>query len=94
MWIDCYILSKSGEVVKCMNIINTTHQGIIILGKVFNSVLPYYNKPMDSSIFNIFVVRNISDTLKHWILTDIKKKIMIIQHADQIIAIPLIHTEC
>lgn len=49
---------------------------------------------MDSSIFNIFVVRNISDTLKHWILTDIKKKIMIIQHADQIIAIPLIHTEC
>lgn len=91
---DCYILSKSGEVVKCMNIINTTHQGIIILGKVFNSVLPYYNKPMDSSIFNIFVVRNISDTLKHWILTDIKKKIMIIQHADQIIAIPLIHTEC
>ncbi|KAF0687424.1 Uncharacterized protein FWK35_00037573, partial [Aphis craccivora] len=33
---DCYILSKSGEVVKCMNIINTTHHGIIILGKVFN----------------------------------------------------------
>lgn len=91
---DCYILSKFGEVVKCMNIINTTHHGIIILGKVFNSVLPYYNKPMDSSIFNIFIVRNISDTLKHWILTDIKKKIMIIQHADQIIAIPLIHTEC
>lgn len=89
---DCYILSKQEEVVKCVNIISISND-IIIIGKVFDTILPYFNKPADSSLFSIFSVKNLSNSLKYWKLTDIKKKMMVILHADEMIAMPLIHTE-
>lgn len=90
---DCYILSKAGEVVKCINIINTAN-GIVIIGKMFDLVLPYFESPVNSSIFSIFLVNNLSNTSKQWKLSDIKKKLMFILYGDEMITMPIIHTEC
>ena len=91
---DSYILTKTGEIVKCLNIINTSAYGIIIMGKIFNSVLPYFKKPANSAIFNIFLIKDMANTLNYWKLKDVKKKIMVILLSDELIAMPLIHTEC
>lgn len=90
----CLILDKFKiNVAKCINIINTAN-GIVIMGKMFDSVIPYFESPIDSSVFNIFIVNNLSNILKQWKLTDIKKKLMFIQYADEMITMPIIHTEC
>lgn len=89
---DSFILTKNGEIVKCMNF--AQKDGIIMLiGKKFNILLPYFVDPINSTIIEIFEIKNLSDQLKHWAISDIKKKMMIFHHSGKKIAMPIIHTD-
>lgn len=51
-----------------------------------------YSTPINSSDLGIYVVNRLSDSLKYWNISDIKKKIMILFWNDKLIAVPLLHS--
>ncbi|XP_025422739.1 uncharacterized protein LOC112692323 [Sipha flava] len=77
---DSFILTKNGEVVKCMNFVQK--DGIIMLiKKKFNILLPYFEDPINSTIIDIFKIKKLSSRLKYWIIYNIKKKMMVLHHS-------------
>jgi hypothetical protein len=66
---------------------------IMHIGKKFNILLPYFVDPINSTIIEIFEIKNLSDQLKHWAISNIKKKMMIFHHSGKKIAMPIIHTD-
>lgn len=87
---DCFILTKDKQVVKCLIIANDGE--ILILGKYFKSVLPFFSEPIDSSKLDIFLVENLSDNIRSWKMSEISKKIMILKNENQLVAMPILHS--
>lgn len=75
-----------------MNFVKTSQGSIKLVGKAFEIMIPLYKKPVDSTIFDIYIVKNLSNKLSCWDYLDIKKKIMLIEHENNLIAMPIIHT--
>lgn len=48
---------------------------------------------MDSSILFIYEVKNLSKTIQCWKMLDLKKKMIVFNHHDKYIAMPMIHSE-
>jgi len=88
---DSFILTKDKQVVKCLNIISNDSE-IIILGKYFKSVFPFFSEPIDSSKLDIFLVENLSDNIRSWKISEISKKVMILKNENQFVAMPILHT--
>jgi hypothetical protein len=88
---DSFILTKDGEVVKCVNIIEINNN-ILILGKQFYHVTPFFIEPINSTILDMYQVKNLSEILNYWNITDIKRKIIIFNHDKKIIALSIIHS--
>lgn len=88
---DSFILTKDGEVVKCVNIIEMNNN-ILIIGKKCNHALPFFIEPINSIKLDMYFVKNISETLNYWNMTDIKRKMMIFNHGNKMIAMPVMHT--
>jgi len=88
---ESYILAKNEEVVKCLNIVHIQNN-IILIGKKFELKTMLYEKPMDSTKFDIFIVKNLSDDLKIWDISEIKKKVMLIYDGKSSKSMPIIHT--
>ncbi|XP_025407624.1 uncharacterized protein LOC112681595 [Sipha flava] len=88
---DSFILTKDGEIVKCVNIIEINNN-ILILGKNFYHVTPFFIEPINSTILDMHQVKNLSEILNNWNITDIKRKMMIFNHDKKIIALSIIHS--
>lgn len=88
---DCFILTNSGEVVKCVNVIEMNNN-ILIIGKQYNNVTPFFIEPINSKKLDIYYVKYLSETLNCWNITDIKRKMIIFNHDKKIIAVSVIHT--
>lgn len=89
---DSFILTKDKKLVKCINIMYNSDNEIIILGKYFKSIMPFFSEPIDSNILDIYFVHNLSNNIKYWKLSEIAKKIMILKNEDQIVAMPILHS--
>jgi len=62
---DSFILTKNKEIVKCMNF--AQKDGVIMLiGKNYNVLLPYFEEPINSTIIEIFEIKKLSSQLKYW----------------------------
>ncbi|CAI6344091.1 unnamed protein product [Macrosiphum euphorbiae] len=88
---DCTILTNNGEVVKCLNIIQVSDE-ILLIGKKYETLLPFFTDPINSTILEIFILDNLSMNLNCWKLTSIKKKLMVLENDGTLIAMPIIHT--
>lgn len=88
---DCTILTNTGEVVKYLNIIQASDE-ILLIGKKYETLLPFFTEPINSTILEIFILHNLSLDLNCWKLTDIKKKLMVLENGGTLIAMPIIHT--
>lgn len=88
---DSYVLTNDNTLVKCLNIAHLNNKPILI-GQSFKSLLPYYTIPLDSTLLDIFEVKNLSRNIHYWDVCDIKKKIMVLKHGGKLIAMPIIHT--
>lgn len=75
-----------------MNIIKTNNGNINLIGKAFMKKFALYKKPVDSTIFDIYIIEKIDDKLQYWNYLEIKKKIMVIKHNGILVAMPIIHT--
>jgi len=89
---DSFIMTNSKLIVKCVNIIQNSLGEIKLIGYSFNKQKPFYNTPIDSSVFDIYIVEDINKTLNCWKLTDIYKKVMLITFNTIEVAIPIFHT--
>lgn len=90
---DSYILTQYQHIVKCLNIIAQKNSETVIIRKYFKFKSAFFNDPIDSTIFNIFIVKNIAKKINYWPIKSIKKKIMILNHNNgQLVAMSIIHT--
>jgi len=91
---DCYVLYKSNNIYQVKNIVKINDMDkIIILCNIFLSKKPFYETPINSNIFNIYEVNNLSDELTLINLDEIKRKNMIIKLNDgQKIYVPILHS--
>lgn len=90
---DSYILTKDQQIVKCLNIIEQKNGNIFIVGKHFKFKSAFFDDPIDSTILDIYTVKNIANKINYWPITSIKKKMMILNHNNgQLVAMPIIHT--
>lgn len=90
---DKYILTSQGEIVQVENIAysNITKEPVII-GFMFKNKQQLYNKPIQSTKLNIFVLNDISDNLMWWKLTDVTKKMIVLNFDNQLITMPILHS--
>lgn len=87
---DCFILTNNGEVVKCMNIV-VQESEILVIGKKYELLTPFSIEPINSTILEIFVLENLSN-LNYWKLSDMKKKMMVLEYDGTLISMPIMHT--
>jgi hypothetical protein len=89
-----YILTKYQQIVKCLNIITQKNSETVIIGKHFKFKSAFFDDPIDSTIFDIVIVKN--KAKKNKLLTYHKykkKKMMIFNHNNwKLVAKPIIHT--
>lgn len=91
--IESYILTKNGDVVKIFNIVQCNDKKILLIGKKFEKITAFYEKPVNSKLFDIYIVYNLLEELECWNDNEVKKKMMVIVHENISVAIPIIHTE-
>jgi len=91
--IESYILTKNGDVVKIFNIVQCNNKKILLIGKKFEKIIAFYEKPVNSKLFDIYIVYNLLEELECWNDNEVKKKMMVIVHENISVAIPIIHTE-
>jgi len=84
-------LTNNGEVVKCLNIIQVSDE-ILLIGKKYETLLPFFTDPINSTVLEIFILDNLSMNLNCWKLKSIKKKLMVLENDGTLIAMPIIHT--
>lgn len=89
---DRFIMAYSKVIVKCINIVQNEHGEIAFIGYLFNKQLPFYDTPIYSSLFDIYIVRDLSKTLSYRILLNIQKKEMVIDFNALQVTIPIFHT--
>lgn len=91
---DCYVLTIRNDVVKVINVAHVKDINIaVLIGKTFLSKKPYYEQPINSEVFNIYEVDNLSEHMCIIHFEELKKKIMLVDTLDKKkIAIPIIHT--
>jgi len=90
---DCYILTKSNDVFKCFNFVNTYDDNVVIIGRIFEEKHTFYKKPVDTSVFNINIVKNLSRNFCFLDSSEIYCKIMLLNNCNSSIALPVIHTK-
>lgn len=75
-----------GYVVKITDIIGDT-----IVGRYFTNKADLFVVPLKSSLLNIFIVDNLSDSTKQWNKDFVNKKLIIFNFENKLIAMPIIH---
>lgn len=70
---DSYVLIKDNTLVKCLNIAHLNNQTVLI-GQFFKTLLPFYKKPLNFTLLDIFEVKNLSKNIHYWEIYNIKKK--------------------
>jgi len=90
---DRFILTKDNDIMEILNIAHTKiNNEVVLVGKVFLIKLPFYEKPLSSIIFDIYIVDNLSTELSWIPLKNLKKKVMILDNNSQKIVIPILHS--
>lgn len=90
---DSYFCTKTNDIVKLINIAHSVDTGsIVLIGRTFNHKENFYDKPIESSYFGIYIVKHLSTELSTWSINDIQSKVMILICNHDLVSIPLIHS--
>jgi len=90
---DSYFISKTNEIIKLINIAHSHNTGaVVLIGRKFEIKEIFYDKPIRSSCFGIYIVKQLSTNLYKWTINDIQNKVMILSCNKDCIAIPLLHS--
>jgi len=61
---DCFILTKSNEIVQIIELKKISDETTVFIGKTFEEKEDLFIKPLKSSILNIFIIKTLSEHLK------------------------------
>jgi len=87
---DSYFYTKNYEIVKLVNITySKITRNVILIGRQFKEKENFYLQPINSSLFEIYKEKHLSNNFKHWDLSEAKIKIMIIPCNDELVASPI-----
>lgn len=90
---DSYFVSKNNDIIKLINIAHSHDTGsVVLIGRQFEYKEMLYEKPIQSSFFGIYIVKNLSTNLSIWTINDFQNKIMLLSYSNNLICIPLIHS--
>lgn len=84
---DCYVLTYNGTIVKIKEFLPDNE---VFVGHAFTSKEDMFMKPMKSSKFDIFVVKNLSVNSSQWKISDVRKKINIFNLDNILTAVPFL----
>jgi hypothetical protein len=73
---DSYFCTFKNEHVKLVNIAHSKDDPakVILIGRQFEKQEDFFSIPIKSSCLDIYFVKQLSNTLKYWNITDVKKK--------------------
>lgn len=90
---DSYFCTFKNEYVKLVNIAHSKTTGRpILIGRKFKEQHDLYSTPIKSSYLGIYVVKKLSNSLKCWNISEVKKKVVILSYSNYLISIPLLHS--
>lgn len=90
---DSYILTQKNNIVKVLNIaIKQNTNDIVLIGREFKVKKSFYDQPINSSVFNIYIVSELDDNYQYWYLNDVKKKVILFRHNNNNIVMPVVHS--
>jgi hypothetical protein len=90
--VNSYFCTKKHEIVKLVNITYSKISGnVILIGRQFKEKENFFLQPINSSLFVIYRVKNLSNNLKHWDISEAKTKMIIMPCNDELVAVPLLH---
>lgn len=87
------MLKGDTKIIEIHNITKTKKGDIFLIGKHFIKYLPLYLYSCDSSLFDIYVLKDLSD-LKAWPINLISNKCIVLLYNDDnnnYVSIPIIH---
>jgi len=83
---NCYVITHCGEIVRIVEMLNSS----IIVHK-FNVKEDLYDIPIKSSNLDIYIVKNLSNDLVQFSITDIIQKLLIFDFENKQIVVPILH---
>jgi len=83
---NCYVITHRGEIVRIVEMLNSS-----IIGHKFNVKEDLYDIPIKSSKLDIYIVKNLSNDLVQFSITDIKQKLLIFDFENKQIVVPILH---
>lgn len=90
---DSYILTKEENVVQVNNIATEQNtNSTVLIGKMFKVKKPFYEEPINSSMFHIYIVSELDDVYQFLYLKYVKKKMILFKHKNNNITMPVIHS--
>lgn len=89
---DCYILTKSDEIMQVHNIIEDSEGKAFVLGFMFEDKANLFQYPIPSSVLNIYQLSKISSTLLLRDLECLSQKIFMMKLNQKYISVPIMHT--
>lgn len=82
---NCYVITHRGEIVRMVEMLNSS-----IIGHKFN-VKDLYDIPIKSSKLDIYIVKNLSNDLVQFSITDVKQKLLIFDYENKQVVVPILH---
>jgi len=90
---DQFILTIDNNIMKVLNIAHTKDTNeVVFIGKIFQVKRPFYEEPLSSDTFDIYIVDSLSDELCWIPMKNFKKKVMLFEKCNEKIALPIIHS--
>lgn len=90
---DCCCVLENDIIITAENFaFSSIINEFVVVGRSFNTVQDFYNRPCNSSNFGIFFVKD-SGVLNYWPIKYIKNKLVQLPYADGFVVLPLLHHE-
>jgi hypothetical protein len=87
---NCVLLRNS--IVLVRNFISVDSVSYVVFQK-FKSSKPYYSYPLDSTTFDIYSVSHLRTKLEFALLTELRKKCVLLSLNGETVAVPLLHSD-
>lgn len=90
---NCCCKLKCGSIVEIFNFAyNPLSKQTMVIGKQYLTIENFFNKPCDSSVINVYIVRHLSTHFRTWPANHICNKLIRLPYESNWVVFPLLHT--
>ena len=90
---NCCCKLKCGAFVEISNFAySPLSKETMVIGKQYSTIENFFNKPCDSSVINVHIVKHLSTDFMTWPISHICKKLVRLPYESYFVVFPLLHT--